>query len=119
MQSAKTRLWLTLPALLFLSGCATSPDNGGKRESDLDVLMLGVETMLPPRDPAGPVKRAEDAENFEDAWNLLLDLEDVDYLHEQDKQRTVDFVTKAVERIKQSRRPCTFWDNLFNRRTCS
>ena len=82
------------------------------------MLVLGVKTMLPTRDPAGSVKRAEDAEDFEEAWNLLLDLEDVDYLHEGDKIRTINFVEKAAARIKQARQPCGFWDKLFNLREC-
>ena len=54
----------------------------------------------------------------EEAQNLLLDLEDLDWLHEQDKKAAIDFVTKAAARIKESRRPCTTTDKLFNLREC-
>lgn len=79
---------------------------------------MAVETMLPPREPAGDVKLAEHAATVDDAWTLLLDLEDVDYLHEQDKLRTIDFVRRAAERIEQARRPCTGWDRFWNLREC-
>jgi len=79
---------------------------------------MGVEAMTKPREPAGEIKRSEDAATTGQAWNLLLDLEDVDFLHEQDKLSLRDFVTKAVERIKEARQPCSRWDNLFNRRGC-
>lgn len=103
---------------LFLTGCATSQGNGVQQESDLAVLVMAVETLLPTREPAGDIKLAEDAVTTGDAWNLLLDLEDVDYLHETDKLRTVEFVRRAAVRIEQSRRPCSRWDRLWNLREC-
>lgn len=119
MRSAMILLLASLALALFLSGCVTSPARGVSHASDLDVLVLGVKAMLAPREPAGTVKLAEDAENVEQAWGLLLDLEEVDWLHEQDKLRTIDFVMKGVERIKESRRPCSTVDKLFNLRECS
>lgn len=65
--------------------------------------------MLPARDPSGPIQLAEQTETTEEAWLLLLDLEEVDWLHEQDKVRVIGFVNSAVERIKESRQPtCKF-----------
>lgn len=95
--------------MLFLSGCATSPVSGDSHGSDLEVLRLGVQAMLPTRDPAGEVQLAENAETNDEAWTLLLDLEEVDWLHEQDKLRVIGFVNAAVDRIIESRQPtCTF-----------
>lgn len=119
MRSVMTRLSLIWLLSLSLSACVTSPDSGEKPESDLDVLVMGVEAMLPPRDPAGDVKRAEDAATVEDAWTLLLDLEDVDYLHERDKERAVEFVQRAADRIKLARNPCGFWRRLFKPSECT
>ncbi len=118
MPSALNPKWLIGLAALFLSACATSPERDGKQESDLAVLVIGVESMLPPRDPAGPIQLVEQAEVTEDVWNLALDLEEVDYLHEADKVRTIEFVRKAAARIGEARQPCSFWDRLFNRGTC-
>ena len=81
-------------------------------------MVLGVRTMLPPRTPAGDVKLAENAETTEQAWNLLLDLEDVNYMHSEDKRRAIKFVTESVELIREARQPCGFWDKVLNRGTC-
>lgn len=104
--------------LPFLSGCGSSRAPGVKQESDLAVLVMAVETLLPPREPAGDIKLAENAVTVEHAWTLLLDLEDIDYLHEQDKLRTIEFVRRATERIEQARRPCSGWDRFWNLREC-
>lgn len=118
MQSAKILLLLSGLIVAFLPGCVSSPARGDSTASDLDVMVLGVQALLRKRSPEGEVKRAEDAVTTEQAWTLLLDLEDIDFLHEQDKEITVEFVTKAAARIKESRRPCTTFDHLFNRREC-
>lgn len=118
MRSAPTRKSLILLLLPFLLSCGSLREKDERPESDLEVLRRGVETMLPTRDPAGDIKRAEDAENFEQAWSLLLDFEDVDFLHEQDKRRAVEFVNKAVEHLREARRPCTRWEKWTNRRNC-
>lgn len=79
---------------------------------------MGVEAILVRREPAGELKRAEDAATTGQAWNLLLDLEEVDYLHETDKAAARDFVRKAAARIGESRRVCNRWDRLWNLREC-
>lgn len=113
-----TKLLLTGLMLLFLNGCATSQGNAESTGSDLEILVMAVEAMLPERSPAGDVKHAEDATTTGTAWNLLLDLEEVDFLHEQDKIQTKDFVRKAAARIAESRRVCNKWDRLWNLREC-
>ena len=74
--------------------------------------------MLPQRVPAGEIKLAEDAEVFEDAWNLLLDLEDLNYQHGKDKERTIEFVRQYVERMRLVRNPCGFWKRTFRPSHC-
>lgn len=118
MRSVMTLLLCLLFASASLTACGTLPAKDASQGSDLDVLVLGVKTLLGKREPAGTVKRAEDAQTVEQVWELTLDLEDVDWLHEQDKARAIDFTEKAAERIKASRRTCTRWDRLFNRREC-
>lgn len=113
-----TRLFALGAILVFLTACASSPAKDARHASDLDVLVMGVEAMAQPREPAGDVKRAEDARTNDEAWGLLLDLEDVDWLHEYDKRRIVDFVKKATDRIKRSRQPCGWWKSLVNRSEC-
>lgn len=112
-----TPLLLTGLTSLCLLACASSPERDARQESDLAVMVMGIKALLPPRDPAGAL-RAEDVTTTGDAWNLLLDLEDVDYLHEQDKLRAIEFVTSAARHIEQSRRPCTGWDRFWNLREC-
>lgn len=80
---------------------------------------MGVETMAQTRDPAGEIKRLEDAATTGEAWNLAADLEDVDWLHEQDKARIVTFVGRAADRIKLARQPCGFWKELWKSKQCS
>lgn len=101
---------------LCLSACATSPAKDASHESDLDVLVLGVETMTEPR--GTELKNPEDTKDNEEAWSLLLDLDDVKYLSNRDKAGIRSFVQKAVERIKTSRRTCSTFDRWFNLREC-
>lgn len=102
---------------LSLSGCATSPARGAKHESDLDVLVMGVQEMTQPR--GTELKNPEDVQGTGEAWNLLLDLDDVKYLSNRDKASIRRFVEKAASRIKESRRECSRFDRFFNLRECS
>lgn len=77
---------------------------------------MGVETMTEPR--GTELARPEDVTNNEEAWSLLLDLDDVKYLSNRDKEGIRTFVRKAVARIKESRRTCSSFDRLFNLREC-
>lgn len=105
-----TRLFALGLMLLFLPACGSLHVRADAPATDLQVLKLGVEAMTQPRNPQGPVARAEDAETTGQAWGLLLELEDVDYLHEQDKQNVRAFVNKAVDAIAASRvGPCRWW----------
>ena len=113
-----TRLSAIGLILAFLTSCATSPASGDSHGSDLAALVTGVETLAQPREPAGNIKRAEDVSTNGEAWTLLLDLEDVDWLHEQDKERIVEFVQRAVARIQQAREPCGWWRRTFRPSTC-
>lgn len=116
MQSAMIRMFVIGLTTLFLSGCVTSPAKDASHGSDLDVLVLGVQTMTEPR--GTDLKNPEDVQTNEEAWNLLLDLDDVKFLSNRDKSSVRGFVEKSVERIKESRRVCTRWDRFWNLREC-
>lgn len=109
-------MFVTGALALFLSGCATSPARDASHESDLDVLVLGVQSMTEPR--GNDLKNPEDVRDTEEAWNLLLDLDDIKWLSNWDKASIRGFVEKAVARIKESRRTCSRFDRLFNLREC-
>lgn len=117
MRSGLIQLLLLGLTALSLSGCATSPASAVSHESDLDVLVLGVQTMTEPR--GENFKNPEDVTDTEDAWNLLLDLDDVKWLSNRDKLGIRTFVTKSVDAIKKSRRVCTRWDRILNLRECT
>lgn len=104
--------------LLSLTACGNKLVRDASRGSDLDVLVMGVETMAQSRQPAGDIKRAEDATTTGEVWNLALDLEDANWLHDQDKARIVSFVGRAADRIKLARQPCGFWKGLWDRGDC-
>jgi hypothetical protein len=116
MRSGMIQLLLLGALSLFLSACVTSPAKDASQESDLDVLVLGVQTMTEPR--GNDLKNPEDVRDTEEAWNLLLDLDDIKWLSNRDKAGIRGFVEKAVERIKISRRTCSGFDRLFNLREC-
>lgn len=118
-RGAMTQALLLGLTLLFLSACGSLPERGVSSESDLDVLVMGVEEMAVEREPASDVKRAEDVQTTGEGWSLLLALEDVDWLHEDDKARIVRFVKRATDRIREARNPpCSLWERLTRRREC-
>lgn len=54
--------------------------------------------------------RAEDVTTGEEAFGLLIALEDAVWLSNDDKRRVRDFVDKATRRIEASRLPaCPWW----------
>lgn len=113
----KTSLLLIGALSLFLSACGTSPVRADAPATDLEVMRLGVEALTQPREPAGEVQRSEDAATAGQAWDLLLDLEDLDYLHEQDKHRLRVFVNKSLDAIAASRaEPCRWWQRACHAR---
>ena len=117
MRSAMIQ-WLFLGALaLCLSACGTLPAKDVSTGSDLDVLVMGVDAMTEPR--GEELKNPEDVTDTEEAWNLLLDLDDIKWLSNRDKAGIRKFVRGAVDRIKLSRRECTTFDRWFNRRECT
>lgn len=62
------------------------------------------------RQPQGAVTRAEDATNGQEAFGLLIALEDTNWLQNDDKRRTRVFVDTATRRIELSRLPsCSWW----------
>lgn len=77
---------------------------------------MGVQALTEPRGEELPLP--ESVQNNEQAWNLLLDLDDVKWLSNKDKAAIRSFVEKAAARIKESRRTCTRMDRLFNLREC-
>lgn len=83
------------------------------------MLVLGVQTMTKPREVEGDIKNPEDVQTGEQAWSLLLDLDDIRWLSNRDKAGIREFVEGAAERIKQSyKAPCSWWGNLWNREGC-
>lgn len=54
--------------------------------------------------------RAEDATNGAQLFGLVIALEDTNWLQNDDKRRTYDFVDRATRRIELSRLPaCSWW----------
>lgn len=80
------------------------------------MLVMGVEALTEPRGEELP--NPEDATTTEDAWHLLLNLDDVKWLSNKDKSAIRKFVKSAADRIKESRRECSRWDRLWNLREC-
>lgn len=117
MRSAMIRLFFLGVLALCLSACATSPANDVSNGSDLDVLVMGVDAMTEPR--GENLKQPENVTDTEEAWHLLLDLDDVKWLSNRDKAGIRKFVRGAVERIKESRKACTSFDRWFNLRECT
>lgn len=71
--------------------------------------------MAQPREPTGSIKKSTQVRTNGQAFDLMLDLEDVDYLHEIDKVKIVEFVDKAMTRIALARNPC-WWFEISCRR---
>lgn len=55
------------------------------------------------------IRNPEDAATDEQAWNLLLELDDVKYLSNEDKKRIFNFVDSAVKAIDKARQPACRW----------
>lgn len=96
-------------ALTFLCSCASLPANDVKPATDLQLLRLGVSELTRERQPQGPVTRAEDATNGQEAFGLLIALEDTNWLQNDDKRRIDRFVKSATQRIELSRLPSCSW----------
>lgn len=97
---------------LCLTACASSPVKDAPPATDLTVLVLGVEALTQERTPASTVQRAEDAETTGELFQYTLALEEVEWLHEQDKERTRQFVRESVRVIQRNRQPVCRWWNL-------
>ena len=62
------------------------------------------------REPQGAVTRVEDAANNRQLFDVAVALEDTNWLQNDDKRRTRDFVDQATRRIALSRLPtCSWW----------
>lgn len=106
----QTRTFALLLITLFLSACATSRAPVEKHATDLELVRLGVEALLPRREVAGDVKRIEDAADGGQAFTFGMDAEETIWLQQQDQARAVDFVRKATAAIAESRQPtCAWW----------
>jgi hypothetical protein len=107
----RARIWMLLCASAGLLSCGTLPARDVRPATDLDLLTIGVEELTREREPQSRVTRAEDVTTVEEAGELLIALEDVDWLHEDDKRRLRRFVTRSVERIRISLEPpCQWWN---------
>lgn len=73
---------------------------------------MGVKALAQPREPQGQVQHPEDAATTEQSWNLLLELDDIKYLSNVDKQRIYQFVDDAVQAIAKSRQTVCRWYQL-------
>lgn len=100
-----------------LSACASLPDAADSRATDLEVLRLGVKALAQPREVQGAIQNPEDAENTEQAWDLLLKLDDIKYLSNGDKQRIYTFVDDSLKLIAKSRQRVCRWYQLKCKRT--
>ena len=106
-----TRTLLLSLALASLTACASSHVKGTAPDTDLQLLELGVKALTTPRQIADPVQHPYQARNGDELWELSLALDDMAYLSEGDTARTFEFVHKAVEAIRTSRRPpCPWWN---------
>lgn len=102
--------------LLFLTSCASSPASDASPATDLAVLRLGVQALTQPRQPNGDIQRAEDAKTSGQVFNYALDLEDVNWLQNDDKARLRTFVTKSLDTIEASRFTCRWYELACRRR---
>lgn len=98
--------------VLFLSACATLPTAADSRATDLEVMRLGVKALAQPREPQGAIRNPEDATTNEQAFDLLLQLDDIKYLSNEDKRRIYEFVDAAVKAIAKSRQQTCRWYQL-------
>lgn len=105
----KTKMFVTMLLALFLSSCVSSPKPVVNHGSDLEVLSLGIQQLAKNRTPQGDIQRMEDAKDSGEVYNYGLDLEDVNWLHWEDKKAIVEFTVKSVEVIKRSREPPCKW----------
>src|SRR5687768_14270218 len=107
----KTRTWIAAWLSLGLLSCASSPASVDSPATDLELVRLGVDQLTRERQPQGVVTRAEDVQDTAQAFGLLVALEDTNWLQNDDKRRTRDFVHKATRRIELSRLPtCSWWE---------
>lgn len=72
-------------------------------------MKLGVTALAKDRKPQGNIQRMEDAKDGGEVYNYGLDLEDVNWLHYEDKKAIVEFVNKSVDVIEKSRDPPCKW----------
>lgn len=96
--------------VVSLSACATSHVAGTARDTDLELLRLGVDALTTPRQSAGAIQHPHQARSEDELMAVALDLDDLSWLAEADKARTRAFVHSAVEAIRVSRVPaCAWW----------
>ena len=106
----KTKAFAIGLMALCLSACASLPSAGDSRATDLEVMRLGVKALAQPREPQGAVRNPDEAESTEQAWNLLLELDDIKFHSNGDKHRNYEYGDEAVKTIAKSRqRACRFY----------
>lgn len=98
--------------MIFLASCASLPANDARPATDLELLRLGVEQLTRERQPTGEVTRVEDAATGGQLFGLAIALEDTNWLQNDDKRRTRQFVDRATRRIELSRLPACSWYQL-------
>ena len=108
----RTQLWLSLPILLSLSGCGSLHVKGESPATDLLLVKEGVIALAKERRASGDVQRLEDAETMGQVFNYAGELEDINYLHHQDKQAIVQFVTRSMQIMEKGRLESCSWFNL-------
>lgn len=106
----QTRTWLLGLMVVFLTACAMQPVRVAAPATDLQLLRLGINSMTEHREPSGAVRNPDEAETTEQAWNLLLELDDIKHLSNGDKDRIRKFANDAIDIIEESRLPeCRFY----------
>lgn len=71
-----------------------------------------MEQLTRERQPTGEVTRVEDAATGGQLFGLAIALEDTNWLQNDDKRRTRQFVDRATRRIELSRLPACSWYQL-------
>ncbi|QIN95198.1 hypothetical protein DLP3_035 [Stenotrophomonas phage vB_SmaS_DLP_3] len=76
------------------------------------VIEKAVNKMAEAREvpPVSGSNRMEDQTVFGDAYVLGINLENTLWLSEGDKRRIKEFVSEAMQAIREARNPCRWWE---------
>lgn len=113
----KIRLWLFGMAMLFLSACAISPTRVAAPSTDLQMLKLGLDALTQPRTVAYPIQHPDQAKTGGELFGLSMAQDDTIWLEEQDKVRSRNFYTQAINLLMQKEQPDCKWYQIGCKRS--